>query len=493
MVQSPAGNGPIGPDPTRMQVPGGYRAEFLPGRSGLTPPVSPPTGNRPVATYPARMPIPGRYSAELAPGRVGLTIGVPSPADNAPVATNPARVAITGGHRYELAVRSICLAIGVPSPADHAPVAAYAARMPMSGGHGAEVAGRGICLAVPVSSPTNNLPIGKQPTRMLIPRRDRAELSLRGFGLTARVVPPADDCPVVADPAREPVTRRDRGELPTLRFILRRWGGPGRTEPESTVQERCHLSPGGIPARAVPERVRRTARRHTRLCQRIDIRGVRVSLGVHKPDRRSLGETERTHQEGRHLSTGDSLGRAEPQRLRSATRSDLQLGQTVHMRRPPLTRVHIREPGHLQPLRFAPVDHPNQPHRHHPALKRVTGAEQLRSALRARQNTVGRQSLHRTTMRPRLIDIRKPRSRIGRPGRRRYPRPQHHPDNRDHNHQHRPPTTSTETNTHVSGEATSRPRACQARRPLQRDAPIRYEHRRRHQVSTNSRTGSPAT
>ena len=273
---------------------------------------------------------------------------------------------------------------------------------------------------------------------MPISGRNSAELPLRGVSLPPRVVPPAHNRPIAAETTRQLITSRNRCEPPTVGWLLR----PRRTKLESTAQKRCHLSPSGIPTGTVPSRTRRTSRRHTHSRQSINIRRVNIALNIHEPTRSTLTKTESTNQKRRHLSTSNSLGGTEPQRPRSATRSDTQPSKTLHMRNPPLAHIHIREPGHPQPVWVAPIDHPNQPHRHHPAANRLNRAEHLRSALRPRQHTLSRQSLHRTPMRPSLINIRKPRTRSRSRSRRRDPHPQHNPNNSTHNHQRHPPTSN---------------------------------------------------
>ena len=325
--------------------------------------------------------------------------------------------------------------------------------------YSAELPQGGVYLTPPVRTPAGNRPIGTDPTRMPIPGGHRAELSLRRGSLTVPVPTPAGNRPINTDPTGKTIATGNRCEPPTLRWFL----GLGRSKLESTAQKRCHLSPSGVPARAVPSRTSRTPRRHTRSRQSINIRRVDIALNIHKPARSTLTKTESTNQKRRHLSTSNSLRRTEPQRPGSATRSDTQLSKTVHMRPPPLTRIHIRKPGHPQPLRVAPIDHPNQPHRHHPPPDRVTGAEHLRTALRPRQNTLIRQSLHRTPMIPSLINIRKPRTRIS--SRRsgcRNPHPQHHPNNSNHNPRHHPPTSSSKTS----------PNHCQVNHTEDREQPL---------------------
>ena len=442
-VLSPAGHSPIGPDPTRMEPPRGDSAELAPRSGRLTVPVRTPTRDCPVATDPTRMPTSGRHSSELSPESVSLTIGVPAPANNRPIASDPTRMPSPGRHSSELSLGSICLTIPVRPPANNRPIASDPTRMPIPGRHHAELSLGSISLTVHRFAPQQTtVQSVSSPQECPASGRHHAEFPLRGFGLTPRVRPPANNRPISKQPTREPITTRDCCELPTLRSILRWLLWPGRIRLESTAQKRCHLSPSRISTRTVPEGLRRTPRRHTHSRQSINTRRVNTPLNIHKPTRRTLTKTETTHQERRHLGPSNSIRRTEPQRPGSATRSDTQLGETFHMRRPPLARVHIRERRRLPCHRIIAVDQPNQPHRHHPPPDRVNGAEHPRSALRPRQHTPSRQSLHRTPMRPSLINIRKPRTRISRPSRYRNPHPKNHPNNSDHNHQRHPPTSN---------------------------------------------------
>ena len=237
-----------------------------------------------------------------------------------------------------------------------------------------------------------------------------------------------------------------------------------RVDCERASEERGHLSPVSVPARTVTGKTTRCApRSYPRRGQSINVGPVDTPPRVDKPTRTATRQSERTNQKRRHPSTSNRLVRTKPRRLSSATIRHTQISQTLHIRRPPHTRVHIGEPRRPHHRRVSPIQEAHQPHSHNPTLHRIRRTELPRSAFGPLKHPVSRQRLNRRPMNPRPIQIRKPL---------RHSAGSTHPQHRTHkNHNnHQPDNTPTRNPHNPTSQSTAnklpRPTIATNRTPL---------------------------
>ena len=166
-----------------------------------------------------------------------------------------------------------------------------------------------------------------------------------------------------------------------------------------------------------------------------------VACYINKPRRRTRSKLKRLFQERGHLPTGNRSMRTVPGRVGRASHCHSQHCQPFHIRRPPLVGININKPGSSRQDRIHPVQHPHQPHRHHPTLQRIVRTELARFALGPVQNPQPLQPLHTRLMRPRLMNIREPT--ISHHKHRR----NHRGDNK-HQHNHNPPNADRRQKPH---------------------------------------------
>ena len=139
---------------------------------------------------------------------------------------------------------------------------------------------------------------------------------------------------------------------------------------------------------------------------------MRVAADVDKPGRFCSGfELERPREERSHLSTRHGLVRAVPQRTGRTPRSNTQIRQTLHKRRPPHRSIHIRETRRTHRSGILTVEDPHQPHRHDPTQQRLPRTEPPRITLRTVKDAISRQRTDCLGVNTGLRCVREPASR----------------------------------------------------------------------------------
>ena len=229
---------------------------------------------------------------------------------------------------------------------------------------------------------------------MIGPRSHRGEPPRGRVRLAERVAAPAVDRAVAPQTARMIGSHGDRGEPHRCRQI---------DETQRSGQERGHLGSRDGLVGAVAPRLAGTACGDAGRGQGVDVGRVEIAFGVGEPGWAGGRQVERPLQECGHLGPVHRPVRAEPGRLGSTAQRHLQGEEPFDKRGPPLVRIHVLEARGNHWSGIGAVEHPHQPYRHLPALERLIGADQSRTALDASEHTPRSQRVQRRLMHAAVI------------------------------------------------------------------------------------------